>query len=171
MLLNCTVMAEESKTVAAESGISENAEAVNTDNNVPEDIETTDSEAAPEDEYANAFNIYVDPKSEGEENTYRTISAAIAAARSVDKSKQQVVVNIAGGSYRVAETITFTNADSGSSEYPVIYRAKNGEHVVLEAGEAVQGTVITDKDSIYKKLPQSMRSKVYKIDLSKHKTE
>ena len=171
MLLNCTVIAEESKTVAAESGISENAEAVNTDNNVPEDIETTDSEAAPEDEYANAFNIYVDPKSEGEENTYRTISAAIAAVRSLDKSKQQVVVNIAGGSYRVAETIAFTYADSGSSEYPVIYRAKNGEHVVLEAGEAVQGTVITDKDSIYKKLPQSMRSKVYKIDLSKHKTE
>ena len=82
-----------------------------------------------------------------------------------------MVVNIAGGSYRVADTIAFTNADSGSSEYPVIYRAKNGEHVVLEAGEAVQGTVITDKDSVYKKLPQSMRSKVYKIDLSKHKTE
>ena len=52
----------------------------------------------------NAVNLYVDSNGGGE-NTYRSISQAISAAKSIDKTKNQVVINVKGGTYRLNQTI------------------------------------------------------------------
>ena len=120
-------------------------------------------------ENSNVINLYVDPNNTDAENTYKSISLAIGAVNAIDKTKQQVIVNIKGGTYSMTDTVNFTAADSGSREYPVIYRAAEGETVIFNAGKRVTGTRLADTDAVKKKIPQNTRNKVFKIDLSSFK--
>lgn len=99
---------------------------------IPEVIEAAAGEkhepAQPEEtaEPENVINLYVNPKNAGEENTYRNINQAIEAVKGLDRTKNQVIVNIEGGTYDITTPIVFDKGSAGSSEYPVIYRRKNG---------------------------------------------
>lgn len=115
----------------------------------------------------NAVNLYVDPNGSGE-NTYSSITRAISAARSIDKTKNQVIINVKGGTYRLNETIALEKKDSGSSEYPMIIKAEQGKQVIFNAGRQVTGEPLKDS-SIKNKIPKQAREKVYKIDLSELK--
>ncbi|MBM4087072.1 MAG: hypothetical protein FJ272_19965, partial [Planctomycetes bacterium] len=53
--------------------------------------------------------------------------------------KQTVTVQVRGGVYHVAETITLTPEDSGTKECPVSYVAYPGEKPVLRGGKRVTG--------------------------------
>ena len=141
-------------------------ESVQTTANEAEQVSADETAAA---ENSNVINLYVDPNHTDAENTYRNITQAITAANAIDKTKQQVIVNIKGGTYNMADTLTFTATDSGSSEYPVIYRAAKGETVIFNAGKRVSGTRLADTDAVKKKIPQNTRNKVFKIDLSSFK--
>lgn len=129
---------------------------------VSEEKETGEDSA----EDGNVFNIYVNAKDISGENTYKSLTQAMAAANNIDKTQKQVIVNIKGGTYNIADTITFSKNESGSEKYPVIYRAAEGEQVIFNAGKKVSGALVDGSDTVKKRIPQSVRNKVYKIDLA-----
>ena len=111
----------------------------------------------------NAVNLYVDRSKVGEANTYANLSTAISAADSIDKSKNQVIITVAGGTYDLNDTITFKSTNGGSSEYPLIIKAEDGKQVIFEAGKRMSGTKITNKDKQYSRFPNSSKNHIFKI--------
>jgi len=71
---------------------------------------------------------------------FKTIERARDAVRKVNaKMTGDIVVLIAGGTYRLERTLVFEPADSGTGGHDVIYRAWPGETVILSGGRAVAG--------------------------------
>lgn len=171
LLISCILILNASGTVFADDIAADTAK---TEQSVTatENSEKSDSEAADvknEESAAtaeNVINLYVDKSKTGEENTYANLSSAISAADSLDKSKNQVIINIAGGTYDLFDTITLKSNNGGSEEYPLIIKAEDGKQVVFEAGKRVSGTKITNKDKQYSRFPNTSRNHIYKIDLS-----
>ncbi|MDQ8183583.1 hypothetical protein [Pelagicoccus sp. SDUM812005] len=63
--------------------------------------------------------------------------ASLAAAQQKARSyagKEAVTVHLADGTYYLSETLVFTPDDSGSSRYPVVYKAQNRGKAVLSGG-------------------------------------
>ena len=145
-------------------------ENVQTADTIGEETKTTE-QTEDTQEAENVINLYVNPRAASEENTYRSINQAIDAVKGLDRAKNQVIVTIEGGTYDITSSIVFDKDSSGSSEYPVIYRAADGGEVILNAGHRVTGEKLADNDRVKNKLPQNVRKKVYKIDLSKFKSE
>lgn len=114
----------------------------------------------------NTVNLYVNPRTQGEENVYRTLEQAIDAVKKIDREKMQVIVNIEGGTYDISSPLVLDKTSSGSEKYPVIYRAAEGKEVIINAGKRVTGEKLSDSDRVKSKIPQNVRNKVYKIDLS-----
>lgn len=91
-------------------------------------------------------------------------------------SEGSIVVNIRGGEYPVSSTIAFTEADSGTEDCPITYRAYNGEKVTFSGGTVISADKISkltesDKDIYGNKILDRIqdpvaKSKVVKIDLS-----
>ena len=75
------------------------------------------------------------------EKPFATVPAARDAARAVIAAglKEPVTVTLAGGTYELAESLTFGPEDSGTDTCPVTYRAATGAHVVLSGGQAITG--------------------------------
>jgi len=71
--------------------------------------------------------------------------ATLARAREAVRGKikdgltQDIVVEIRGGTYPVAETLTFGPEDSGTEKYSITYAAAPGEKVVLDGGRRIGG--------------------------------
>ena len=64
-----------------------------------------------------------------------TLAAARDAARKV-AGKEAVTIHVGDGVYHLPETLVFTPADSGSTEFPVVYRAvKEGRAVLIGGSE------------------------------------
>ncbi|MBI9016174.1 MAG: right-handed parallel beta-helix repeat-containing protein [Phycisphaerae bacterium] len=57
---------------------------------------------------------------------------------------EAVTVYIADGEYRLVEPIVFTNADSGTEEFPVTYMARQGADCVFSGGVEIAGFKPTD---------------------------
>lgn len=132
-----------------------------------DDASQNAADAAPAEQNTDEINLYVDPSAEsGAANTYKTIGEAAAAVQKINRNEKSVTVTIKGGTYDFTDTLSFTAKDSGSDKYPVTYRAAEGETVILNAGKKVTGVKVDDKDPISKRLPASVKNKVYKIDLS-----
>ena len=89
---------------------------------------------------ATTLDIHVDPAgSDTNPGTSIAPLATIAKARDVLRAsnqlgKQPMTVTLADGVYYLPETLTFTPADSGSKEHPVVYRAKNRGKAVISGG-------------------------------------
>ena len=89
---------------------------------------------------ATTLDIHVDPAGSDTNPGTRTAPlATIAKARDVLRAsnqlgKQPMTVTLADGVYYLPETLTFTPADSGSKEHPVVYRAKNRGKAVISGG-------------------------------------
>ena len=57
----------------------------------------------------------------------------------MDKTKGDIVVKIAGGTYYLDNTIVFTEADSGNEDCTIYYEAMDVEKPVISGGEKVTG--------------------------------
>lgn len=122
--------------------------------------------------HEDALKIYVGKNSsEGDgsrENPYNSPERAQKAVREIIKNgypKEGVLVTLLGGTY-VTDTLKFTEEDSGTEEAPVLWQAE-GE-VVLTTAEKLSAdsfSVVRDPE-ILKRLPGSVRGRVYSADIS-----
>ena len=55
-------------------------------------------------------------------------------------SQQEVDVILHAGTYRLTNTLTFTDADSGGAGAPVVYSGATGEEVSISGGRPISGT-------------------------------
>ncbi len=84
-----------------------------------------------------------------EQNPFQTIEQARDAVRTLDKTKGDIVVKIAGGTYYLDNTIAFTEADSGNENCTIYYEAVDGERPVISGGEKVTGDWRDEGDGTY----------------------
>ncbi|MGB7347258.1 MAG: PDZ domain-containing protein [Pirellulaceae bacterium] len=85
-----------------------------------------------------------------------TLAAARDAARLYAK-KEAVTVHVADGVYYLPETLTFTSADSGSGEHPIVYRADNEGKAVLSGGSLLNLNWENYKDGVVQaKTPEGL---------------
>ncbi|WP_406116235.1 right-handed parallel beta-helix repeat-containing protein [Streptomyces sp. NBC_01014] len=68
---------------------------------------------------------------------FRTLAAARTAARKATRKGRAVHVWVRGGTYHLAGTLTFDEADSGTASAPVTYSSYPGEKAVLSGGRRV----------------------------------
>lgn len=68
----------------------------------------------------------------------------LARAQSADRD---VVVDLAGGIYRLAAPLTFTSADSGRNGHTVTWQALPGQTPVVSGGRPVRGWRLSDPDA------------------------
>jgi len=77
-----------------------------------------------------------------------TLAAARDAARKA-VGKEPVTVHVGDGVYHLAETMVFTPEDSGSAEFPVIYRSVNEGRAVLSGGSELNLAWKPYRDGIF----------------------
>ena len=92
---------------------------------------------------------------------FATLDRARRAVREL-KSREPgrgrpVVVRVRGGSYHLAQPLTFTPEDSGTAAAPVIYEAAEGEQPLLSAGTPVSGWRVTPEGRWQADLPAAAR--------------
>lgn len=104
--------------------------------------------AAGEDSMQIAYHLYVDPDASGP-NTFATIDEARAYVRTLDKTKGDILVEIADGTYELEDTVVFEAADSGSDSCTVRYAAAEGASPVFSGGRRVHGTWQDEGGGIY----------------------
>jgi len=99
--------------------------------------------------------IYVSPDApKGGKGTlqmpYSSIEEAKAAVRKLNrKMNGDVTVWLRGGTYRLSSPLVFTEKDSGTNGFRVIYKAYENETPVLSGGEFVTGWESTSHRYIY----------------------
>jgi len=115
-------------------------------------------------------NFYVSPSgSDSNPGTQALPFATLGKARDVVRSNNigmtgDIVVNIASGNYYVGSTIEFTETDSGSNGYNVIYRATDG----VDTAKFIGGTKVTSAWNLVVRtgadadLPAAAEGSVYK---------
>lgn len=82
---------------------------------------------------------------------YASITAARDALRASGKlGKEPCTVVIGEGVYRLHEPVTFTPADGGSEQAPVVYRAADGARVTFTGAQEVTSKWVLWKDGIYR---------------------
>ncbi len=122
-------------------------------------------------------NIYVaaDGSDSGdgtEENPYKTIAAAknkIKQMKANDEIKTGGVnVIIRGGEYTITEGLVFSATEAASKESPVIYKAAEGEEVVLKGSTKLDVSTFTavSNATLKERFPEAARDKIVEIDLS-----
>ncbi len=86
------------------------------------------------------------------ERPFRTITRARDAVRELKRQGRPdgpVEVVIHGGTYFLPEPVLLSPADSGTEQSPVMYRAADGERVVLSGGRRVEGPWKKDDGAIW----------------------
>jgi hypothetical protein len=89
---------------------------------------------------------------------FATLEAAQKAVRKIRLTKPTIGIEviIRGGEYFIPETIEFLPEDSGTPSNPVIWKAADGEKVILSGGRLLQGNWNMGKDSVwYLKIPNT----------------
>ncbi|MCK5803587.1 MAG: right-handed parallel beta-helix repeat-containing protein [Lentisphaeria bacterium] len=116
--------------------------------------------------------LYVAPGgNDANPGTRRAPLATLAGARDRVRTLKAaatgpIVVEFSAGVYRFSEAAEFVEADSGTADAPVVYRAAKGAEVRLTGGvEILQWKPVTDA-KILERLPEESRSKVRVADLS-----
>lgn len=104
--------------------------------------------------HAQAADIYVSPNGSDSNSgaigqPLASLSAAKQRAR-VFAAKESVTVHVADGIYYLPETLIFTPEDSGSEQYPVLYRAQNEGGAVLSGGSALELSWMPVGNGIFK---------------------
>lgn len=80
-------------------------------------------------------------------------------------------VYVRGGTYTMTETLALGAEDSGEPGAPITYRAYEDETVTLSGGVSVSGkdfTQVTDASILNRLSDQSVRDKIYMLDLKKY---
>jgi hypothetical protein len=71
---------------------------------------------------------------------FQTIGKAQSVVRTIDGNMTgNIIVNLRGGTYNLTSTLNFTNADSGTNGFNVIYQAYPGETPILSGGQQITG--------------------------------
>lgn len=99
-------------------------------------------EPAPDVKIEPTFYVSADGDDGGDGSSshpFRTLARAKEAVRGLDKSKGDIVVEIADGFYPVEDTIVFDSKDSGTEQGTVIYRAAKGATPVFSGGKKLEG--------------------------------
>lgn len=95
------------------------------------------------------------------EHPYASIARARDAVRALKKQGAPagpIEVVIHAGTYFLPETLLLTPADSGTAQAPIIYRAAEGERVVLSGGRRIVGPWTRQAGSIWSaELPATER--------------
>lgn len=92
-----------------------------------------------------AENYYVSPSGNDEnpgteDEPFKTIQKAKEIIRQREGAwTGDICVWLRGGTYRLKNTLVFTEEDSGSDGYSVIYKAMSGEKPVISGGEVITG--------------------------------
>ncbi|MHC4983685.1 MAG: right-handed parallel beta-helix repeat-containing protein, partial [Planctomycetota bacterium] len=94
-----------------------------------------------------------------------TLAGARDAVRKLKKQKpgRDIVVEFAGGTYRLNETVIFDLLDSAPPGHTITYRARAGERPVFSAGVPITGWRKLKEHP--KDLPAEARGKLYVADL------
>lgn len=123
-----------------------------------------------------ASNFFVatngsDDNNGSKEKPFLTIERARDAIRELKQSsglpQGGITVYIREGQYRLTQTLTFTQEDSGTKEAPIRYRAYQDERVVLNGGISLDGNRFTRVSSdVAARLPSAdARNNVLQFDL------
>ncbi len=101
------------------------------------------------------FHVSLDGRDDGpgtREKPFASIARARDAVRGLrgrGPAEQPTEVVIHGGTYHFPETLLLTPADSGTAESPVIYRAAEGERVILSGGLRIDGLWTNDTAEVW----------------------
>ncbi|MBN1283424.1 MAG: right-handed parallel beta-helix repeat-containing protein [Proteobacteria bacterium] len=86
-----------------------------------------------------------DSASGDEVHPFLTLAHARDVIRShKDRGRCSINVNIKGGTYRLAEPLTFNGSDSGAKDAEITYQSAPGEEVVISGAEQVSGWTLHD---------------------------
>ncbi len=98
-------------------------------------------------------NLYVSPQgNDANPGTEAAPVASIARAQAFARAysgKEEVTVHVGGGIYYLPETLVFTPEDSGTSEFPVVYRSQEEGKAVLSGGSRLELTWKSYRDGIF----------------------
>lgn len=72
-----------------------------------------------------------------------------------------ITVSLRGGFYPLADTLTFTSADSGSERSPIVYSATQGEKPVVSGGRRITGWQKGEGELWTVKIPEVAASRWY----------
>jgi hypothetical protein len=79
----------------------------------------------------------------GKAGPFRTLDQARLAVRKLKASQpnraRPIVVLVRGGTYPLAQTLTFGPEDSGTARSPIVYAAYPGEKPILSGGQTITG--------------------------------
>ncbi|MEZ5104962.1 MAG: right-handed parallel beta-helix repeat-containing protein [Draconibacterium sp.] len=79
---------------------------------------------------------------------------------------KSIIVNINEGQYYLEKPIVFTEADSGTENAPVIYRAAEGEKPVFTGSREISNWQVLDKVEKLELLSPEVKGKIYVANLS-----
>ncbi len=96
-----------------------------------------------------------------------TLARAQAVAHDVKRSGG-VTVTVRGGTYPLAEPLTFTAEDSGTAGAPTVYRAAEGEQVRLSGGVRITEWRPVEDAATLERLPPAARGHVVQAVLRAH---
>ncbi|MBN8216757.1 MAG: right-handed parallel beta-helix repeat-containing protein [Spirochaetes bacterium] len=94
--------------------------------------------------------------------------AKIKARAAAGNGGSGLSIVIHGGTYRLTESLSFTPLDSGSALSPTVWRAADGEPVVLSGGIPLQPTDFTlvSDGAVLARLPPEARGRAVYLDLA-----
>ena len=121
---------------------------------------------------AEATDIYVSPKGADagpgtKAKPLRTLAAARDAAAAVSRPLQDdIVIRIAGGTYRQRGPLQLGAADSGGNGHEVVYRAQGGQDVLISGGRRISDWELYDSDAgIYRaRAPKGLATRQLYVD-------
>ena len=121
-----------------------------------------------------AVKFYVSPGSNGDGSEQAPFGTLQQAQQKVRQLIQEgypdggIGVYLKAGSYVLDDSFTFTSADSGTEENPVIWQAMPGETVSITAGKEIskENIRLVEDGEVLKKIPAGARGKVYQTNLS-----
>jgi hypothetical protein len=109
-----------------------------------------------------------EPNAQRTDGPFRTLEGARDAIRALKAGGLPVggvSVEIAGGVYELTRPLELTEADSGTAESPVTYRAREGERVRLLGGRTVTGWEVVTDPAVLQRLDPAARGQVMQADL------
>ncbi|WP_240633428.1 OmpL47-type beta-barrel domain-containing protein [Paenibacillus montanisoli] len=98
------------------------------------------------------FAIYVDPLNGQDTNdglstasAFQTIEHARDVVRTMNSNMtNDIHVYLKGGTYTLTSTLSFTEEDSGTNGFNIIYSAYNGEKPIISGGKQITGWTLYD---------------------------
>jgi len=104
-----------------------------------------------------------------EAQPFATLERARDAIRAIKKNGALpdggVTVDVRGGTYSLAQPFKLTDADGGTSNAPIVYRAHLGESVFLVGGCVVTGWTVVTNAAVLARLDAAARTNVWQADL------